>query len=104
MTVAIMEVKQVAATSSTSTRGSLRSGSTNRMLPSLKVELVKVAPAGLTPELIVNLSEYVCIVTHRAIDDVELMQSINQSINVTIIAIKFIEDSCQPFTRNCLFD
>jgi hypothetical protein len=30
-------------------------------------------------------------------------QSINQSINVTSVAMKFIENSCQPFTKNHLF-
>jgi hypothetical protein len=29
-------------------------------------------------------------------------QSINQSINVTSVAMKFIENSCQPFTENHL--
>jgi hypothetical protein len=27
----------------------------------------------------------------------------NQSINVTSVAMKFIENSCQPFTENNLF-
>jgi hypothetical protein len=28
---------------------------------------------------------------------------INQSINVTSVAMKFMENSCQPFTENHLF-
>jgi hypothetical protein len=69
---------------------------------SIEASCNQEGPAGRLPEVIEALLA-ADLTLGNAICKTGLNLHINQSINVTSVAMKFMENSCQPFTENHLF-